>query len=53
MAAEKPLTNQMVRERLALDRADALRALKQLVADGELVQEGRRRGTTYRLAGAP
>jgi ATP-dependent DNA helicase RecG len=49
MAAEQPITNQLVRERLALDRTEALRALKQLVADGRLVQAGQRRGTTYRV----
>lgn len=49
MAAEHPITNHFVRERLALDRVEALRVLKQLVDAGDLVQEGERRGTRYRL----
>lgn len=49
MAAEQPITNNLVRERLALDRVEALRVLKQLVDAGDLVREGERRGTRYRL----
>lgn len=49
LAEERPVTNRLVRERLAVDRTEALRLLKQLVARGDLVQEGERRGTRYRL----
>jgi ATP-dependent DNA helicase RecG len=42
-----PLTNARVRERTGLDRAEALRLLDELVADGLLARMGTRRGTRY------
>ncbi|HVB26869.1 MAG TPA: ATP-binding protein [Mycobacteriales bacterium] len=51
LAAEGPLTNQQVRQRLALDRVEALRLLRELVASGDLDQVGSRRGTRYVLRG--
>ena len=51
LADEGPVTNSLVRERLGLDRSEALRILKELVADGQLIQEDERRGTRYRRPG--
>ncbi len=48
LARRQPLTNRLVREQFALDRPEALRILKELVASGDLIQEGQRRGTRYR-----
>lgn len=49
LAAEEgpPLTNARVRERTGLDRAEALRLLDDLVAEGRLERVGARRGTRY------
>lgn len=49
LAAEQPVTNALVRERLGLDRVEALRLLTGLVAEGRLVREGERRGVRYLL----
>lgn len=47
LAAERPVTNALVRERTGLDRVAARRVLARLVADGRLQQVGERRGTRY------
>jgi len=47
LADRQPLTNRLVREHFALDRAEALRILQGLVASGDLIQQGQRRGTRY------
>jgi len=49
MAKEGPLTNYKVRSRTGLDRAEALRALQQLVRSGKLIRAGMRRGSRYEL----
>jgi ATP-dependent DNA helicase RecG len=49
LAAEGPLTNQLVRERTGLDRARALALLTSLVEDGRLTRRGERRGAAYEL----
>lgn len=50
LARAGPVTNQMLRERLSVDRVEALRVLNDLVAAGELVRVGERRGAHYLLA---
>ena len=50
MARTTPITNTLVRERLSIDRLDALRVLNELVESGELERIGERRGTRYVLA---
>lgn len=47
LAEQEPVTNRLVRERLALDRVEALKVLRELVDEGELVMQGKRRGTEY------
>jgi len=47
LAERQPLTNRLVRERFAVDRGEALRILQGLVASGDLIQRGQRRGTRY------
>jgi ATP-dependent DNA helicase RecG len=42
-----PLTNARVRERTGLDRAETLRLLDELVAEGLIARVGKRRGTRY------
>ena len=49
MAEEAPLTNTLVRDRLNLSRAEALRLLSGLVADGLLALRGSKRGSHYVL----
>ncbi|MDF9877127.1 ATP-binding protein [Cellulosimicrobium cellulans] len=49
MAAEGPLTNESVRMRTGLDRAQALSVLSRLVESGALRRVGERRGTSYVL----
>ena len=44
---EGSVTNRVLRERFALDRAEALRLLQSLVASGELTLVGERRGVRY------
>lgn len=56
LAREAPVTNRLLRERLALDRVDAARLTRELVNAGELVQLGSRRAARYVLptdTGAP
>jgi ATP-dependent DNA helicase RecG len=48
-ARQARLTNERVRELTGLDRVAARALLRRLVDEGRLVQEGQRRGTTYRL----
>lgn len=50
-ARRGPLTNAAVRALTGLERLPALRLLQRLVSEGELVQEGQRRATRYRLPG--
>ena len=52
LARTEPLTNRLLRERLSMDRAEALRLLNALVDAGELVRLGDRRGSRYVLAEA-
>jgi ATP-dependent DNA helicase RecG len=47
LAGDGPITNTTIRERLGLDRAEALRLLTDLVESGELRRTGSRRGTRY------
>jgi len=49
MASQKPVTNALVRERTGLDRQDVLTLFDELVASGELIRVGARRGTRYVL----
>jgi len=49
LAQEAPVTNAVVRERLGVDRSEALRLLDALVKQGRLVREGARRGARYVL----
>lgn len=53
LAGKGPITNRMVRERLALDRAEALKLLRSLVDEGVLLMEGERRGARYVRADQP
>jgi ATP-dependent DNA helicase RecG len=46
-AADRPITNQRVRELTGLDRRHATTLLQQLVSDGRLIRMGERRGTRY------
>lgn len=46
-ARQQPLSNQALRELTGLDRDQALRLLRQLVAEGRLRRTGTRRGTRY------
>lgn len=50
MARERSVTNEAVRERTGLDRAQVLALLKELVEAGTLERHGQRRGTRYTLA---
>ena len=50
LAEEGPISNAEVRSRTGLDRIDALRLLQELVDEGRLVREGKRRGTRYALS---
>lgn len=50
MAADQNVTNESVRTRTGLDRAQVLALLTALVESGELVRHGERRGTNYTLA---
>lgn len=52
LAAHGPVTNETVRQRLSLDRAEALRLLNGLVDDGALERRGERRGSHYVLPAA-
>jgi len=47
LADRGPITNALVRDRIGLDRHDALTILQRLVADGELRMIGSRRGSKY------
>ncbi len=47
LAEEEPVTNTGVRARTGLDRVDALGLLNELVKEGRLVRQGRKRGTRY------
>jgi ATP-dependent DNA helicase RecG len=49
MAAERPISNAIVREATALDRWKVRDLLGTLVDEGRLVKIGERRGTRYRL----
>ncbi|HMJ72545.1 MAG TPA: ATP-binding protein [Solirubrobacterales bacterium] len=49
MAAERPITNAMVRDVTGLGRGEVKYLLKRLVDEGRLVKVGERRGTRYRL----
>ncbi len=51
LARQAPVTNQYLRERLSVDRVEALRLLTELVEAGQLVRVGQRRGVRYLLAG--
>lgn len=53
MAAEVRVTNEAVRVRTGLDRAQVLALLSGLVDSGALVRHGARRGTYYTPADAP
>lgn len=46
---EGHVTNELVRERTGVDRAEALRLLTSLVKTGQLERHGQRRGTYYKL----
>lgn len=48
-AKHGPITNTRARELTGLDRLAVTGALKRLVREGRLLQEGQRRGTYYRL----
>jgi len=50
LAQSSPVTNQLVRERLSVDRVEALCVLSELVEAGKLVRLGERRGVRYELA---
>jgi ATP-dependent DNA helicase RecG len=50
LARQGPITNYQLRERLSLDRVEALRLLTDLVESGQLVRAGERRGAHYLLA---
>lgn len=50
LARSAPVTNQLLRDRLSVDRVEALRVLNELVATGDLVRVGERRGAHYVLA---
>ena len=50
MAADQNVTNESVRTRTGLDRAQVLALLTALVESGDLVRHGERRGTNYTLA---
>lgn len=47
LAAQGPVTNAILRDRTGLDRQEALRVLRRLVDQGELVQRGEKRGVRY------
>jgi ATP-dependent DNA helicase RecG len=47
LADEGPVTNELVRARLGLDRSRVLALLASLVTDGSLARVGTRRGTRY------
>lgn len=49
LASDRAISNGDVRDATGLERSDALRILRRLVADGRLVQVGERRGVRYRL----
>ena len=48
LARSSLVTNQLVRERLSVDRVEALRVLNELVEAGKLTRLGERRGAHYR-----
>jgi hypothetical protein len=50
LARRGTVTNYQLRERLSLDRVEALRLLTDLVESGQLVRVGERRGAHYLLA---
>ena len=50
LARQGPVTNSQLRERLSLDRVEALRLLTDLVESGQLVRIGERRGVHYVLS---
>jgi ATP-dependent DNA helicase RecG len=50
MAQRGTITNQSVRRAFGIERTDAYAILSQLVDEGQLVREGERRGTRYKLA---
>lgn len=52
MADAAPVTNESVRERTGLDRAQVLARLNELVESGALERHGERRGTYYTRPGA-
>jgi Predicted transcriptional regulator containing an HTH domain and an uncharacterized domain shared with the mammalian protein Schlafen len=52
LAGAGPITNRLVRERLSVDRVEALRILNELVEAGTLVRIGERRGAHYVLSGS-
>ncbi|MGH3569133.1 MAG: RNA-binding domain-containing protein [Pseudonocardia sp.] len=47
LARSSPITNQLLRERLSVDRVEALRLLQELVEAGKLIRVGERRGARY------
>lgn len=49
-ARQGPITNHQLRERLFIDRIEALRVLTDLVESGQLVRIGERRGVRYLFA---
>jgi ATP-dependent DNA helicase RecG len=53
MAREEPLTNESVRLRAGLNRTRALRVLEEMVAEGNLIRVGERRGTRYLPVDSP
>lgn len=52
LARSSTVTNGLLRERLSVDRAEALRVLNELVESGRLIRLGERRGARYVLAEA-
>ena len=53
LARSSPVTNQLIRDRLSVDRVEALRVLNELVEAGKLTRLGERRGAHYVLVGGP
>lgn len=53
LAGEGPVTNTLVRERLDLDRRQAVELLQSLVDSGQLVRTGEKRGTRYAIPSRP
>ncbi len=49
LAADRPLTNTVVRQALGVDSSQALGLLRRMVNEGLIVREGTKRGSSYRL----